>query len=622
MEKNKPKISVKDLMPKEAEKGSLTHNIIIVAIVIVLISSLYIIPKINQQKIENVSVQELTEIIKEKSEDEKVKVVVKPDDGTVDVITQDGKISRAIYRDTKKSFDDFMKDREIDLSNSNIDLEQKTTVQIGIDTVLTIGLVLLTIFAAYNIVKSINASGSRMSSFGESTAKLLVGKKTNVTFDEVAGIKEAKEELEEVVDFLKNPQKYFKLGARIPRGVLLVGAPGTGKTLLARAVAGEANVPFFHTSGAEFEEMLVGAGAARVRDMFKRARRLAPSIIFIDEIDAVAKKREVSLKSSYTEQTLNQILVEMDGFTRYDTVIVLAATNRPDILDPAILRPGRFDRKVVIDRPDAKGREEILKVHLKNKPVADDVNVEIIAKKTIGLAGADLENVANEAAIIAAKRGEKKIFMSDMEESILKVRYGRERRSKVPKKEELLNTAFHEAGHAIVSFFTEHADPVHKISIVARGLSAGMTMYLPDDDYSNFTIEQMKARIRIATGGRIAEEIMTGTFGTGASQDIEQVTEFATGMVKKYGMSEKLGFVKYGENLNEQWLGYSYETTSNYSQEYAKLIDMEIQKIIETEYKKAVEILTKNKNKIKELADLLVQKEVIEREEFEKFMKG
>jgi len=622
MEKNKPKISVKDLMPKEAEKGSLTHNIIIVAIVIVLISSLYIIPKINQQKIENVSVQELTEIIKEKSEDEKVKVVVKPDDGTVDVITQDGKISRAIYRDTKKSFDDFMKDREIDLSNSNIDLEQKTTVQIGIDTVLTIGLVLLTIFAAYNIVKSINASGSRMSSFGESTAKLLVGKKTNVTFDEVAGIKEAKEELEEVVDFLKNPQKYFKLGARIPRGVLLVGAPGTGKTLLARAVAGEANVPFFHTSGAEFEEMLVGAGAARVRDMFKRARRLAPSIIFIDEIDAVAKKREVSLKSSYTEQTLNQILVEMDGFTRYDTVIVLAATNRPDILDPAILRPGRFDRKVVIDRPDAKGREEILKVHLKNKPVADDVNVEIIAKKTIGLAGADLENVANEAAIIAAKRGEKKIFMSDMEESILKVRYGRERRSKVPKKEELLNTAFHEAGHAIVSFFTEYADPVHKISIVARGLSAGMTMYLPDDDYSNFTIEQMKASIRIATGGRIAEEIMTGTFGTGASQDIEQVTEFATGMVKKYGMSEKLGFVKYGENLNEQWLGYSYETTSNYSQEYAKLIDMEIQKIIETEYKKAVEILTKNKNKIKELADLLVQKEVIEREEFEKFMKG
>lgn len=622
MDKKENKLSIKSIAPKETKKSTAVHNLIIVGIVIVLISSLYIVPKINDRKIENVSVQELTEVIKEKSENEKVEIIVKPDDGTVDVKTEDGTIRRAIYRDTKKSFDDFMKDRDIDLKNPNIDLEQKAVVQIGIDTILTIGLVLLTIFAAYNIIKSINASGSRMSSFGESTAKLLVGKKTNVTFNEVAGIKEAKEELEEVVDFLKNPQKYFKLGARIPRGVLLVGAPGTGKTLLARAVAGEANVPFFHTSGAEFEEMLVGAGAARVRDMFKRARRLAPSIVFIDEIDAVAKKREVSLKSSYTEQTLNQILVEMDGFTRYDTVIVLAATNRPDILDPAILRPGRFDRKVVIDKPDAKGREEILKVHLKNKPIADDVNVEVIAKKTIGLAGADLENVANEAAIIAARRGEKQVHMEDLEESMLKVRYGRERRSKVPKKEDLLNTAFHEAGHAIVSYFTEHTDPVHKISIVARGLSAGMTMYLPEDDYSNFTVEQMKARIRIATGGRIAEEVMTGTFGTGASQDIEQVTEFATSMVKKYGMSDKLGFVKYGENLNEQWLGYSYETTTNYSQEYAKLIDTEIQKIIDSEYKKAQEILNKNKDKIKKLADLLIQKEVIEKEEFEQFMKG
>ena len=257
-----------------------------------------------------------------------------------------------------------------------------------------------------------------------------------------------------------------------------------------------------------------------------------------------------------------------------------------------------------------------------NKPIAYDVDVEVIAKKTIGLAGADLENVANEAAIIAARRGEKQVHMEDLEESMLKVRYGRERRSKVPKKEDLLNTAFHEAGHAIVSYFTEHTDPVHKRSIVARGLSAGMTMYLPEDDYSNFTIEQMKARIRIATGGRIAEEIMTGTFGTGASSDIEQVTEFATSMVKKYGMSEKLGFVKYGENLNEQWLGYSYETTTNYSQEYAKLIDTEIQKIIDAEYKKAQEILNKNKDKIKKLADLLIQKEVIEKEEFEQFMKG
>ena len=340
MDKKENKLSIKNIAPKETKKSTNLHNFIIVGIVLVLISSLYIVPKINDRKIENVSVQELTEVIKEKSENEKVEIIVKPDDGTVDVKTEDGTIRRAIYRDTKKSFDDFMKDRDIDLKNPNIDLEQKAVVQIGIDTILTIGLVLLTIFAAYNIIKSINASGSRMSSFGESTAKLLVGKKTNVTFNEVAGIKEAKEELEEVVDFLKNPQKYFKLGARIPRGVLLVGSPGTGKTLLARAVAGEANVPFFHTSGAEFEEMLVGAGAARVRDMFKRARRLAPSIVFIDEIDAVAKKREVSLKSSYTEQTLNQILVEMDGFTRYDTVIVLAATNRPDILDPAILRPG------------------------------------------------------------------------------------------------------------------------------------------------------------------------------------------------------------------------------------------------------------------------------------------
>lgn len=475
---------------------------------------------------------------------------------------------------------------------------------------LSVGLVMM-----YNMIRGMQQSGGKLMDFGQSKARLLFGKKVGVTFDSVAGIEDVKEELIEIVDFLKSPKKYTDAGARIPKGVLLAGAPGTGKTLLAKAVAGEAKVPFFHTSGSEFEEMLVGAGASRVRDLFQKARRAAPCIVFIDEIDAVAKKRGTVLHSGAGEQTLNQILVEMDGLEDRENVIVLAATNRPDVLDPAILRPGRFDRTITVRMPDFHERLDILKVHAVNKKFAEKTNLEIVAKKTVGYSGADLENLLNEAAIMAAKENKKEITQSHLLESYLKVKLGRQLKNK-RTEEDLKRVAYHEAGHAVVAKFTEGSSPVELVSMISRGMSGGVTVYVPEEDRSNETKTQLFAAIQSSVGGKIAEEIWFGEMSNGAASDIEHATDIAKLMVRRWGMSEKLGFVKYGNMEETTHLGYSYGGDRDYSDKTAELIDNEIKSIIDLAQKNARKILSDHKVDVDKLVAKLMEKEELSREEF------
>lgn len=508
-----------------------------------------------------------------------------------------------------------LSDAEIDIKELGDDFyEPKVGISFG--DVLTLLFLTAAVTLGFFMIKNMQASGGKIMDFGESKARMLFGKKTGISFDDVAGIDDVKEELKEIVDFLKNPKKYRDLGARIPRGVLLAGAPGTGKTLLAKAIAGEAGVPFFHTSGSEFEEMLVGAGASRVRDLFKKARNTTPCIIFIDEIDAVAKKRGTVLHSGAGEQTLNQILVEMDGLEERENVIVLAATNRPDVLDPAILRPGRFDRMVVVHMPDAKGREEILEVHAKNKKFAEGVNLKDLAKKTIGYSGADLENILNEAAIMAAQEGDKEIGQDDIDEAFLKVKLGRKKNKEI-EEEDLRKTAYHEAGHAIVAKFTPGSDPVEQVSIIPRGMTGGVTVYIPEKERRTLYKNQMLAWLRSGVGGRAAEEIFLDDISSGASADIEQATELAKEMVMKYGMSEKLGMVKYGDMDETSHLGYKYGGGRDFSEETAKTIDAEVKRLIDEAYVDAKKVLTEQKEYVEKLVDLLLEKEVVTREEFE-----
>lgn len=468
----------------------------------------------------------------------------------------------------------------------------------------------------YILIKNMQQSGGKIMDFGQSKARMLFGKKSGVTFDDVAGIEEVKEELTEIVDFLKSPKKYTNIGARIPKGVLLAGAPGTGKTLLAKAVSGEAGVPFFHTSGSEFEEMLVGAGASRVRDLFTKARRVAPCIIFIDEIDAVAKKRGTVLHSGAGEQTLNQILVEMDGLEDRESVIVLAATNRPDVLDPAILRPGRFDRTVVVHMPDYQGRKEIIAVHAKGKKFEEGIDLDTIAKKTIGYSGADLENLLNEAAIMAAKEGRKMISQDDLSESYLKVKLGRKKKGQT-SEDDIKVTAYHEAGHAIVSKFTEHSIPVEHVSIIPRGMSGGVTVYLPEDDKKHTYKDELLARLISSVGGRAAEEVFIGRVSTGASADIQDATAIAKEMITQYGMSEKLGLVKYGDMEETKHLGYSYGGGRDFSEKYAEAIDDEVKNLMDESLKKAKKILTEKKEYVEKLVKLLLEREVVTKDEFD-----
>jgi len=504
--------------------------------------------------------------------------------------------------------------KNIDYSLSDVE-RSNNMLSTWIPIILTIGIFL---FVLFFIQSRMGGANSKMMDFGKSRARRAVN--VNVDFSKVAGLKEEKEDLEEVVDFLKSPGKYAKLGARIPKGILLVGRPGTGKTLLAKAVAGEAGVPFFSISGSDFVEMFVGVGASRVRDLFNDAKRNAPCIVFIDEIDAVARQRGSGLGGSHDEreQTLNQLLVEMDGFGLYSGIIVLAATNRPDILDPAILRPGRFDRKIVVSPPDVKGREEILKVHAKDKPMSDDVDLVEIAKTTSSFTGADLENLLNEAAILAAKSGKKYISNDDIKQSFIKVGIGTEKKSKVVSDKERKITAYHEAGHAILFRELPDVGPVHTISIIPTGMgAAGYTMPLPEEDYMFNTKSKMLNEIKVSLGGRIAEELIFGDVTTGASGDIKQATKLAKAMVMKYGMSDKLGMINYESEHEEIFIGRDIGHTKTYADDTARIIDEEIRNIIDSCYEEAKQIIMSRRNVLDKCCELLLEKEKIGYEEFE-----
>lgn len=466
--------------------------------------------------------------------------------------------------------------------------------------------------------------GGKMSQFSKANARTQPANGPKITFADVAGAEEEKEEMSEIVDFMKNPRKYQELGAKIPRGVLLLGPPGTGKTLLAKAVAGEANVPFFSISGSDFVEMFVGVGASRVRDLFDQAKKHTPSIIFIDEIDAVGRQRGTGLGGGHDEreQTLNQLLVEMDGFTDNQGVIVIAATNRRDILDPALLRPGRFDRQITVGYPDIKGREAILRVHTKNKKLAPDISLATIAKGTAGFTGADLANLVNEAALLAARNNRKAITQPDIEEATIKVVAGPEKKSKVVSEDEKRLTAFHEAGHAVCTFHCKTQDPVHQVSIIPRGMAGGYTMSLPEHDRSFRSKTQMEEEIIVLLGGRVAEKIVLDEISTGASNDIERATDLARSMVTRYGFSEKLGPIVYGHDNSEVFLGRDYSQGRNYSENVAAEIDGEIRELIDTSYENAKQILLNHRDQLDKVAHYLMEHEKIDGEDFYKLMNG
>lgn len=474
--------------------------------------------------------------------------------------------------------------------------------------------IIILVVLFFFIMQQTQGGGGRVMNFGKSRAKLMGEGNVKVSFKDVAGAEEAKQELEEVVEFLKDPGKFTTIGAKIPKGVLLAGPPGTGKTLLAKAVAGEAGVPFFTISGSDFVEMFVGVGASRVRDLFTQAKKNAPCIIFIDEIDAVGRQRGAGLGGGHDEreQTLNQLLVEMDGFGANEGIITIAATNRPDILDPALLRPGRFDRQVIVGRPDLRGREAILKVHARNKPLADDVDLKTIAKKTPGFTGADLNNLLNEAALLAARLNKKVITMAEVEEASEKVSMGPERRSHIVSDKDRKLTAYHESGHAIVAHLLPHADPVHKVTIIPRGAAGGYTMMLPTEEQNYKTKSQLLADIRVALGGRIAEALILDEISTGASGDLQSVTNTARAMVTRWGMSDELGPIVFGEQQEQIFLGKNLGHERNYSEEIAAKIDSEIHRIVEEAYKDVTKLLSENEKFLHDMANALLEEETID----------
>ena len=567
-----------------------------------------------------------SELIASINNNEVEKIEISPDKVTAQVYYIDAAKDELPKNVAIPSIDSFMEQiSEVMEKNPNFKVVQtEESILISVLSLFSPFVIILVFLLFWLLLMNPNQGGNKSMNFGKSKARMLNTNdpKSKLTFKDVAGIDEEKEELSEIVDFLRSPKKFTDMGARIPKGVLLVGPPGTGKTLLAKAVAGEAGVPFFIISGSDFVEMFVGVGASRVRDLFEQAKKNAPCIIFIDEIDAVGRQRGAGLGGGHDEreQTLNQLLVEMDGFSANEGVIVLAATNRPDVLDKALLRAGRFDRQILVGQPDVKAREDILKVHARKKKLGEDVDLGTIAKNTAGFVGADLENILNEAALLAARRDKQEIGMLEIEDAMVKVTMGPEKKSRVISEKEKKLVAFHEAGHAVASKFLPTQDDVHQISIIPRGMAGGYTMYRPSEDRSFMSKSEMEEQIISLLGGRVAEALVLGDISTGASNDIERASKIARAMVTKYGMSEKLGAITFGSGHEEVFLGRDFTTQKNFSEETSGLIDAEVKRIIDTAYRRTEEILNQNMEKLHAVANVLLEKEKIDGEEFNNIM--
>ena len=596
---------------------TLVYWLVIISITLVVLNHVVNNPELQ------VSYSELVASI---NNNEVEKIEISPDKLTAQVFYIDAASDELPKNVAIPSIDSFMEQiSEVMAKNPNFKVVQtEESILISVLSLFSPFVIILVFLLFWLLLMNPNQGGNKSMNFGKSKARMLNTNdpKSKLTFKDVAGIDEEKEELSEIVDFLRSPKKFTDMGARIPKGVLLVGPPGTGKTLLAKAVAGEAGVPFFIISGSDFVEMFVGVGASRVRDLFEQAKKNAPCIIFIDEIDAVGRQRGAGLGGGHDEreQTLNQLLVEMDGFSANEGVIVLAATNRPDVLDKALLRAGRFDRQILVGQPDVKAREDILKVHARKKKLGDDVDLGTIAKNTAGFVGADLENILNEAALLAARRDKQEIGMLEIEDAMVKVTMGPEKKSRVISDKEKKLVAFHEAGHAVASKFLPTQDDVHQISIIPRGMAGGYTMYRPSEDRSFMSKSEMEEQIISLLGGRVAEALVLGDISTGASNDIERASKIARAMVTKYGMSEKLGAITFGSGHEEVFLGRDFTTQKNFSEETSGLIDAEVKRIIDTAYRRTEEILNQNMEKLHAVANVLLEKEKIDGEEFNNIM--
>ncbi|MCX6731469.1 MAG: ATP-dependent zinc metalloprotease FtsH [Candidatus Parcubacteria bacterium] len=603
---------------------SFSKNIIAALLILMVLAALYSLISGQFKQVEKISLSQLVSDINAG----KIKEIKVTGD-SLNITYQDNSVKTA-QKETELGLSQTFNNYGVDkaqFDKVNLSIDNSSGLSFWLGTILPFFIPLLIIvFLFWMAARQVKSTSLQAFSFGKSRARVISpeDKKERITFKDVAGVQEAKEELREIVEFLRNPKKFLDIGARIPKGVLLMGAPGTGKTLLARAVAGEANVPFFHISGSEFVELFVGVGASRVRDLFKDAKKIAPAIVFIDEIDAVGRHRGTGLGGGHDEreQTLNQILVEMDGFEPHEKVIVMAATNRPDVLDPALLRPGRFDRRVILDIPDLKDRKEILTIHSKGKPFGEDINLLVIAERTPGFSGADLQNLMNEGAILAAREERKKINQYDLIRSIEKVMLGPERKSHLLTIKEKKIASYHEAGHALVSSVLFHADPVHKVSVVSRGRAAGYTLKLPTEERHLYSKLHFLDEIAVALGGYAAEKMIFKDITTGAADDLQHATEIARSLVMTYGMSDKIGPVSLGEKSDLIFLGRELGMEKLYSEETAREIDIEISKIMNNAGKKAKEMLIKHKEALKKIAQVLIEKETIERDEFEKIISG